>query len=73
VPRHPPHVWKDPDIILKEYDVSHHSGVSSYISIFGPFSGIFSLPDIPAISRQFFVAGPQSGDWQQPCAWSGQG
>jgi hypothetical protein len=28
---------KDPDIILKEYDVSHRSGVSSYILIFGLF------------------------------------
>jgi hypothetical protein len=44
VPRRPPHVWKDPDIILKEYDVSHRLSVSSYISIFGPFSRNSSLP-----------------------------
>src|SRR4029077_20655654 len=48
VPRHPPHVLKDPDIILKEYDVSHRLSVSSYISIFGAFSRIFSPLDIPA-------------------------
>jgi hypothetical protein len=64
VPRHPPHIWKDPDILLKEYDVSHRLGVSSYISIFDPFSGIFSPLDIPAIRCQSFAAGPQSGDWQ---------
>ena len=39
VPRRPPHVWKDPDILLKEYDVSHRLSVSSYISIFRSLFG----------------------------------
>jgi hypothetical protein len=44
---------KDPDIILKEYDVSHCLSVSSYISIFGAFSRIFSPPDIPESGAGF--------------------
>jgi hypothetical protein len=43
VPRRPPHVWKDPDIILKEYDVSHCLNMSSYISMFRSLFGNFSL------------------------------
>src|SRR6185312_3623667 len=68
VPRHPPHVWKDPDIILKEYDVSHRLSVSSYISIFRSLFGDFSLSRCPepVLPRQSPAAPRAAGSTARP-------